>query len=166
MFSYFSKTWNCRCWFSIKVSKVSFPPKVVHLTAELNPATHRLIAKEFLPDLPDNPYKGGGRKEEVYSTADWASLEKVLFLLFLLWEIHILSISALGDLYFYLFYIYFNFDLYLYICIHQNSDAIYIFYFIFLEEFYSPKFRCNLYFLFLYFWKNFIHQNSDAGSRT
>merc|ERR1719500_2133514 len=27
--------------------------QVVHLTHDLNPATHRLIANEFLPDLPD-----------------------------------------------------------------------------------------------------------------
>ena len=49
---------------------------MVHLTEDLKPATHQLIANEFLPDLPDNPYKTGWR-EEFYSTADWASLEKV-----------------------------------------------------------------------------------------
>ena len=49
---------------------------MVHLTEDLKPATHKLIANEFLPDLPDNPYKTGWR-EEFYSTADWASLEKV-----------------------------------------------------------------------------------------
>ena len=31
--------------------------QVVHLTSDLNPATHHLIANEFLPDMPDNPYK-------------------------------------------------------------------------------------------------------------
>jgi len=51
--------------------------QVVHLTHDLNPATHRLIANEFLPDLPDNPYKRGW-KEEYYSTTDWIYVEKVL----------------------------------------------------------------------------------------
>ena len=50
---------------------------MVHLTEDLKPATHQLIANEFLPDLPDNPYKTGWR-EEFYSTADWAAVEKVL----------------------------------------------------------------------------------------
>ena len=50
---------------------------MVHLTHDLNPATHRLIANEFLPDLPDNPYKRGW-KEEYYSTTDWIYVEKVI----------------------------------------------------------------------------------------
>ena len=29
-------------------------PQVVHLTPDLNPATHHLIANEFLPDMPDD----------------------------------------------------------------------------------------------------------------
>ena len=57
--------------------------QVVHLTDDLKPATHQLIANEFLPDMPDNPYKSGWR-EEFYSTADWASVEKVFVLL--LWK--------------------------------------------------------------------------------
>ena len=57
--------------------------QVVHLTDDLKPATHQLIANEFLPDMPDNPYKSGWR-EEFYSTADWASAEKVFVLL--LWK--------------------------------------------------------------------------------
>ena len=60
--------------------------QVVHLTDDLKPATHQLIANEFLPDMPDNPYKSGWR-EEFYSKADWASVEKVFVLL--LWEIKI-----------------------------------------------------------------------------
>ena len=53
---------------------------MVHLTDDLKPATHQLIANEFLPDMPDNPYKSGWR-EEFYSKADWASVEKVFVLL-------------------------------------------------------------------------------------
>ena len=60
--------------------------QVVHLTDDLKPATHQLIANEFLPDMPDNPYKTGW-KEEFYSTADWTSVEKVLILI--LWDVSI-----------------------------------------------------------------------------
>jgi len=73
----------------IDMTRTSVPPRivdslsrsdmvqVVHLTHDLNPATHRLIANEFLPDLPDNPYKRGW-KVEYYSTTDWIYVEKVL----------------------------------------------------------------------------------------
>ena len=66
---------------------------MVHLTHDLNPATHRLIANEFLPDLPDNPYKRGW-KEEYYSTTDWIYVENVSFFIFLY-----LGESRLGKLY-------------------------------------------------------------------
>jgi len=63
--------------FVVFLPLVSPSYQVMHLTPDLNPATHHLIANEFLPDMPDNPYKSGWRGE-FYSLLDWTGVETML----------------------------------------------------------------------------------------